>query len=89
MRGLKESSLSPFTVWVKGLLGSEYVHPYEADYAIEKGAEPGDEGISETFADLLAAQGYKDQAITMYTKLIEKFPEKSSFFAAKIKALQP
>ncbi len=49
---------------------------------------PGGEGISETFADLLAAQGYKEQAIEMYIKLMEKYPEKSGFFAAKIEALQ-
>lgn len=87
-RQLKESSLSDFTSWLKGLTGSEYVHPYEDDYAIHQGLEAREEGISETFADLLATQGYKDQAIAMYTRLIEKFPEKSSFFAAKIEALQ-
>ena len=46
------------------------------------------QGISETFADLLASQGHTRQAIDMYTRLMEKYPEKSSFFAAKIKALQ-
>lgn len=84
----EETSLSPFTNWLKGLRGSEYIHPYHDDYALHQGADPSGEGISETFADLLAAQGYKDQAITMYTQLIEKFPEKSRFFAAKIEALQ-
>jgi hypothetical protein len=83
-----ESSLTPFTHWLKGLTGSEYVHPYEADFGFNQGAEQAGEGISETFADLLAAQGYKDRAIAMYTLLIEKFPEKSRFFAAKIEALQ-
>lgn len=83
-----ETNLSPFTNWLKGLSGSEYVHPYHDDYAIDHGTGPSGEGISETFADLLASQGYKDQAIAMYTQLIEKFPEKSSFFAAKIEALQ-
>jgi len=84
----EETSLSPFTNWLKGLRGSEYVHPYHDDYALNQGGDATGEGISETFADLLAAQGYKDQAIAMYTQLIEKFPEKSRFFAAKIEALQ-
>ena len=83
-----ESNLSPFTQWLKGFSGSEYVHPYEADFGFNQGSEQGGEGISETFADLLAAQGYKERAIAMYTLLIEKFPEKSRFFAAKIEALQ-
>jgi hypothetical protein len=83
-----ETNLSPFTHWLKGLSGSEYVHPYEADFGFNQGSEQGGEGISETFADLLAAQGYKERAIAMYTLLIEKFPEKSRFFAAKIEALQ-
>jgi len=83
-----EQALSPYTSWLKSLTGSEYVHPYEDDFAFTQSASPSKEGISETFADLLAAQGYKEQAIEMYIKLIEKYPEKSGFFAAKIEALQ-
>ena len=86
LTGGEESNLSPFTNWLKGLKGSEYVHPYHDDFALAQGASG--EVISETYADLLAAQGYKDQAIAMYTQLKEKFPEKSRFFAAKIEALQ-
>ncbi|HSF89562.1 MAG TPA: hypothetical protein VLA46_09110 [Saprospiraceae bacterium] len=80
--------LSPFTRWLKGFAGSDYVHPYEDDFAFGQGPGSGGEGISETFADLLASQGYKEQAIEMYIKLMEKYPEKSGFFAAKIEALQ-
>ncbi len=83
-----ETSLSPYTKWLKSLAGSEYVHPYEDDFALAQGGGPAGEGISETFADLLAGQGYKEQAIEMYVKLMEKYPEKSGFFAAKIEALQ-
>ncbi|MEO5906460.1 MAG: hypothetical protein ABIQ11_07030 [Saprospiraceae bacterium] len=82
-----ESTLSPFTRWLKGLRGSEYVHPYEDDYALDQRVRGSKDGISETFADLLAAQGYRDQAIDMYKLLMAKYPEKSSFFAAKIEAL--
>lgn len=84
----QESELSPFTRWLKGFAGSDYVHPYEDDFAFSQGSGPAGEGISETFADLLATQGYKEQAIEMYIKLMEKYPEKSGFFAAKIEALQ-
>lgn len=83
-----EWTLSPYTRWLKNLSGSEYVHPYDDDFALA--ADPGmtKKGISETFADLLASQGHTKQAIDMYTRLMEKYPEKSSFFAAKIEALQ-
>lgn len=80
--------LSPFTKWLKGLKGSEYVHPYEDDYALEQSGSASNEVVSETFADLLAAQGYRERAIGMYQQLMAKFPEKSSFFAAKIEALK-
>jgi hypothetical protein len=82
-----DESLTPFTQWLKGLKGSEYVHPFEDDFAFRQAGGPVREGISETYADLLAMQGYKDQAIDMYKRLMEKFPEKSLFFAAKIDAL--
>ena len=85
---LTESTLSPYTQWLKGLRGSDYVHPYDDDFAFVQGTGPAKEGISETFAELLASQGYKDQAVEMYKKLMEKYPEKSGFFAAKIEALQ-
>lgn len=79
--------LSPFVTWLKGLSGSEYVHPYEEDQSdLLDGTHQ--EVASETLADLLARQGYTDRAIGMYESLMLKFPEKSSFFAAKIKALQ-
>ena len=85
---LTESTLSPYTQWLKGLKGSEYVHPYDDDFAFVQSTGPAKEGISETFAELLASQGYKEQALEMYRKLMEKYPEKSGFFAAKIEALQ-
>ncbi len=83
-----ETTLSPFTYWLKSLRGSEYVHPYNDDYALDQMANSTKGGISETFAELLAGQGYRDQAIEMYKLLMTRFPEKSSFFAAKIEALK-
>lgn len=84
----RDEQLTPFTRWLKGLKGSDYVHPYDDDFAFLQAEGPAREGISETYADLLAAQGYKEQAIAMYRRLMERFPEKNRFFAAKIEALQ-
>jgi len=44
--------------------------------------------VSETLADLLAAQQLYDKAVKMYERLILKFPEKSDYFAAKIEKLK-
>lgn len=41
--------------------------------------------ISETLADLLANQGHIDEANEMYRQLGIKYPEKSSYFASKLK----
>jgi hypothetical protein len=43
---------------------------------------------SETLAELLVSQEQYDKAIEMYKRLILKFPEKSSYFADKIKNLK-
>jgi len=43
--------------------------------------------ITETYADLMVAQGYIDKAKEMYNELMLRNPEKSSYFAAKIKEL--
>lgn len=86
--GREKFHLSPFTQWLKELGGADYVHPYDDDFALNQEKGELNEVISETYANLLAAQGYKERAIEMYLRLIEKYPEKSSFFAAKIQALQ-
>lgn len=43
--------------------------------------------ISEPLAEILASQGHLDDAKKMYEQLIVKYPEKSSYFAAKIDTL--
>ncbi len=43
--------------------------------------------ISEPLADLLASQGHYKEAEAMYKGLSLKYPEKSGFFAAKIKEI--
>lgn len=87
-RDMRPEGLSPFVTWLKSLSGSEYVHPYEEEGLSDILDGRHQEVASETLADLLAAQGYVDRAVAMYEALMYKIPEKSSFFAAKIKALK-
>jgi len=56
--------------------------------AAEDSVKKRDVIISETLADLLAGQGYEKRAKKMYKQLSLIFPEKSSYFAAKIKKLK-
>lgn len=46
-----------------------------------------DEIVTETMAYLYASQGNKIEAIRIYKKLSLQFPEKSDYFAARIKAV--
>jgi len=43
--------------------------------------------ISEPLAEILTSQGHLDDAKKMYEQLMLKYPEKSSYFAAKINGL--
>ena len=49
--------------------------------------ETNEKIISELWADLLAKQGHIKKARKMYLKLSLKYPEKSSYFAAKLENL--
>ena len=53
-----------------------------------KSGEFGDNIISETLAEILIRQGKKDKAIEVYKKLIWKFPQKKTYFAAQIEELR-
>ncbi len=44
--------------------------------------------VSETLAKLLVRQGHKEDAIAMYEKLIQKYPQKEATFAAAIEKLK-
>ncbi len=44
--------------------------------------------VSETLAKLLVRQGHKEDAIAMYEKLIQKYPQKETTFAAAIEKLK-
>jgi len=59
----------------------------EAERLAAESLKMSDTVVSESYANLLAKQGYKEQAIEMYKKLILKNPEKSSYFAAEIQKL--
>lgn len=54
----------------------------------DQSTDENDAIISETLAELLAAQGQNAKAIKMYAALSLKFPEKSRFFADRIAALK-
>ncbi|MEO6165911.1 MAG: hypothetical protein ABIO46_09915 [Chitinophagales bacterium] len=58
-----------------------------ADLA-KKSIEMDDEMVTETLATIYESQGLFDKAIRMYARLSLKFPEKSLFFAARIKELK-
>lgn len=53
-----------------------------------KSGEFGDHIVSETLAEILIRQGKKDKAIEVYKKLIWKFPQKKTYFAAQIEDLR-
>lgn len=54
----------------------------------DQSTDENDAIISETLAELLAAQGQNAKAIKMYAALSLKFPEKSRLFADRIAALK-
>lgn len=47
-----------------------------------------DDICTETLAVILAGQGKNDEAISVYQRLMQKYPEKSATFANRIAALQ-
>ncbi len=61
---------------------------YNPDESARKSIEENDEILSETLARLIAAQGKNDKAIKIYQKLMLKYPQKSSYFAAQIEKLR-
>jgi hypothetical protein len=60
----------------------------DGDLAIIKAGEFGDNIVSETLVEILLKQGKKDKAIEVLKKLIWKFPQKKTYFAAQIEELK-
>lgn len=54
----------------------------------KRSLELSQELVTEPLAELLASQGHTDEAIIMFTKLSLIIPEKSSYFADRIKRLK-
>jgi len=63
----------------------DYSNPI--DYA-EKSTEENYDLATETLASVFESQGKTGKAIEVYKQLILKFPEKSSYFAARIESLE-
>lgn len=55
---------------------------------IEERSAAGDDIVTETFADILLSQNQFEPAIDIFNKLILKFPEKSTYFAARIEKVK-
>lgn len=54
----------------------------------KRSLELSQELVTEPLAELLASQGHIDESIVMFTKLSLIFPEKSAYFADRIKRLK-
>ena len=62
-------------------------NPSNVDFSLPS-SEFGDNIISETLVKILLSQGKKEKAIEVLRKLIWKFPQKKSYFAAQIEELK-
>jgi hypothetical protein len=58
------------------------------DLSSIKSGEFSDHVVSETLVEILVQQGKKDKAIEVLKKLIWKFPQKKTYFAAQIEELK-
>lgn len=91
------SGLSSYTKWLLSFdvkdLESKIEHAEEKrkrklfKKSINKSIEKSNIIITEPLADVMAKQGHIDDAKKMYAHLMHKYPEKSSYFAAKIENL--
>ena len=79
-----EDDSTSFTSWLSTLSA---IHIEEKMYDINIELDD-DAPVSDTLAQLLVKQGHIADAIEMYEKLILKYPQKSSFFAAQISKLK-
>ncbi|MFI5134323.1 MAG: hypothetical protein ACHQD9_00590 [Chitinophagales bacterium] len=64
------------------------VEEKSAEELAKKSTEWDEELVSETLAKILEEQGSYEKAIRMYVKLSLRFPDKVSFFAARIREIK-
>ena len=64
------------------------LHIQDGDLSSIKTGEFGDNIVSETLVELLLKQGKKEKAVEVLKKLIWKFPQKKTYFAAQIEELK-
>ncbi len=77
-----------FTKNKKGIKRKKIKKKTKAEKQAERSIAENEEIVSETLAFLYSQQKLYDKAIQMYEKLSLKYPEKSRFFAEKIKENQ-
>lgn len=90
------SKLLKFTDWLKQIKQAQSqpqdlgTHPEMEKVAAENARQSNTprEIVTEAMADVLVKQGQSEKAIQLYIKLSFLFPEKSSYFAAKIEQLK-
>lgn len=86
-RVLIDQLIEKFTKDAPKIQCSSEMHDADADYGVES-AEEDPNIVSETLADIYAAQGCYDKAVQMYEILKLHFPEKSCYFAAQIEKVK-
>lgn len=94
---LKQDALHSFTKWME-LLQEKSPNESASEnkptgfYSPEKMAKlsliDNEEIVTETLAQIYAAQGAIEKAIRVYNKLSLKFPEKNDYFASQIKKIK-
>lgn len=91
------SGISDYAIWLISLKGKDITKKIAKEEkaakkrALEENAKKSVTKsaniISESLAEILANQGHLDDAKKMYELLMQKYPEKSVYFAAKINHL--
>ena len=86
-QALIDQLIEKFSKDAPKIIYSPETHDGDANYG-EESLEEDPNIVSETLATIYAQQGYYQKAIQMYEILKLHFPEKSCYFAARIKSLQ-
>ena len=87
-RPLPKDTLLEQFIREKDSTGQNRTGFFNPEESARKSIEENEDILSETLARLVAAQGKKDKAIKIYQKLMLKYPQKSSYFAAQIEKLR-